>query len=324
MTGHTDRFLLLSDSVLEGLEISGRDVVDAIEAAILQDAAGQILTAPKSAVVPNDGRYMMTTLSTSDAPDLTIVKSVMVSPRNPDRGRPGIDGAILIQDSETGQMRALAEAGWITGVRTAGLSAVAARRLANPASRSIAFIGCGVQARSHLAIFADLFPLAEIRAYGRGQANIDRLCDMARGMGLQATAHDDPRAAIEGADLIVTSVTLNYALDPFLDASWVKPGAFAAITDLALPWHQASMSAFGPLFVDDLVQEEASPKKLVDPSLVGGDLKTLLTTGPGQFDPDARRAFVFRGIAIGDFAIARLAYLRAAEAGAGQEVGWPG
>ena len=150
MTGHTDRFLLLSDSVLESLEISGRDVVDAIEAAILQDAAGQILTAPKSAVVPDDGRYMMTTLSTSDAPDLTIVKSVMVSPRNPDRGRPGIDGAILIQDSETGQMRALAEAGWITGVRTAGLSAVAARRLANPASRSIAFIGCGVQARSHL------------------------------------------------------------------------------------------------------------------------------------------------------------------------------
>ena len=42
MTGNSDRFLLLSDSVLESLEISGRDVVDAIEAAILQDAAGQI------------------------------------------------------------------------------------------------------------------------------------------------------------------------------------------------------------------------------------------------------------------------------------------
>ena len=158
MTGHTDRFLLLSDSVLESLEISGRDVVDAIEAAILQDAAGQILTAPKSAVVPDDGRYMMTTLSTSDAPDLTIVKSVMVSPRNPDRGRPGIDGAILIQDSETGQMRALAEAGWITGVRTAGLSAVAARRLANAASRSIAF-----QVEGHLVTSNDVGSLASAR-----------------------------------------------------------------------------------------------------------------------------------------------------------------
>jgi ornithine cyclodeaminase/alanine dehydrogenase len=324
MTGNSDRFLLLSDSVLEGLGISGNEIVDAIESAILQDAAGQILTAPKSAVVPEGGRYMMTTLSTSDAPDLTIVKSVMVSPRNPDRGRPGIDGAILLQDSETGQMRALAEAGWITGVRTAGLSAVAARRLANPASQSIAFIGCGVQARSHLAIFNDLFPLSSIRAYGRGQANIDKLCDMAKGLGLSAEVFDDPRAAIEGADLIVTSVTLNYEIEPFLNAEWLKPGAFATITDLALPWQQDSMTAFGPLFVDDLVQEEASPKKLVDPSLVKGDLKTLLTTGPGEFADDARRAFVFRGIAIGDFAISRLAYLRAVEAGAGQDVGWQG
>lgn len=324
MQGNSDRFLLLSDSVLQGLGIAGTEIVDAIEAAILQDAAGQILTAPKAAVVVPDGRYMMTTLSTSDAPDLTIVKSVMVSPRNADRGRPGIDGAILIQDSETGQMRALVEAGWITGVRTAGLSAVAARRLANPASQSIAFVGCGVQARSHLAIFADLFPLAEIRAYGRGQANIDKLCDMARGMGLQATAYDDPRAALDGADLVVTSVTLNYEIEPFLNADWVKPGAFAAITDLALPWHQASMPAFAPLFVDDLVQERASPKKLVDPALVQGDLKALLTDGPGAFAPDARRAFVFRGIAIGDFAISRLAYLRAVQAAVGQDVGWQG
>ena len=324
MTGKPDRFLLLSDSVMQRLGIAGTEIVDAIESAILQDAAGQILTAPKSAVVPEDGRYMMTTLSTSDAPDLTIVKSVMVSPRNPDRGRPGIDGAILIQDSETGQMRALAEAGWITGVRTAGLSAVAARRLANPASQSIAFIGCGVQARSHLAIFSDLFPLGSIRAFGRGQENIDKLCNMARGMGLTAEAFDDPRAAIDGADLVVTSVTLNYEIEPFLNADWVKPGAFAAITDLALPWQPDSMGAFGPLFVDDLVQEEASPKKLVDPSLVKGDLKTLLTAGPGDFAPEARRGFVFRGIAIGDFAISRLAYLRAVQAGVGQGVTWQG
>ena len=324
MTDTGDRFLLLSDRAFEGLGISGPEIVDVIEDAIRLDAAGQILTAPKSAVVPADGRYMMTTLSTADAPDLTIVKSVMVSPRNPDRGRPGIDGAILIQDSETGQMRALAEAGWVTGVRTAGLSAVAARRLANPSSRSVAFIGCGVQARSHLALFAELFPLFEIRAYGRGQANIDRICDMAQGLGLSARACTTPREAVEGADLVVTSVTLNYDIEPFLDAGWLKPGAFAAVTDLALPWKQDSMGVFGPLYVDDLVQEAASPKKLVDPALVDGDLKTLLTTGPGTLAPEARRAFVFRGIAIGDFAIARLAYLRAVAAGVGQAVEWRG
>ena len=317
-----DKFLLLSDADLAGLGLSGVQIVDAIEAAILKEAAGEIWTTPKSAVLPGDGRYMMTTLAAADDPSLTTVKSVMVSPRNPDRGRPGIDGAILIQDSETGQMRALAQAGWITGVRTAGLSAVAARRLANPAAQSVAFIGCGVQARSHLSVFADLFPLTSIRAFGRGQANIDRLCDMARGMGLEASTPATAKEAITGADLIVTSVTLSYEIEPFLDARWLKPGAFATVTDLGLPWKPEGMEGISPLYIDDQAQEDASPKKLVDPALVSGDLKALLTDGPGRFSPDARRAFLFRGLGIGDFAIARLGYLMAVDQGAGQSVGW--
>jgi len=317
-----DEFLILSDTDLEGLGLSGAQIVDAIEEAIRAEAAGAVSTAPKSAVLPGDGRYMMTTLSSADAPDLTIVKSVMVSPRNPARGRPGIDGAILIQDSETGQMRALCEAGWVTGVRTAGLSAVAARRLANPEAQSIAFIGCGMQARSHLAIFNDLFPLTSIRASGRGQANIDRLCDMGRRLGLETRASTTPQEAIEEADIVVSSITLDYEVAPFLDARWLKPGAFAAVTDLGIPWNPEGMEAISPLFIDDMAQEEASPKKLVAPDLVTGDLKHLLTDGPGEMTPDTPRAFLFRGLAIGDFAIARLGYLAAKSTGTGQKTTW--
>ncbi|NPD18778.1 ornithine cyclodeaminase family protein [Alterinioella nitratireducens] len=317
-----DEFLILSDTDLEGLGLSGAQIVDAIEEAIRAEAAGEVSTAPKSAVLPGDGRYMMTTLSSADTPDLTIVKSVMVSPRNPARGRPGIDGAILIQDSETGQMRALCEAGWVTGVRTAGLSAVAARRLANPEAQSIAFIGCGMQARSHLAIFNDLFPLTSIRASGRGQANIDRLCDMGRRLGLETRASTTPQEAIEEADIVVSSITLDYEVAPFLDARWLKPGAFAAVTDLGIPWNPEGMEAISPLFIDDMAQEEASPKKLVAPDLVTGDLKHLLTDGPGEMTPDTPRAFLFRGLAIGDFAIARLGYLAAKNTGRGQKTTW--
>jgi len=317
-----DKFLLLSDADLAGLGLSGVQIVDAIEAAILKEAAGEIWTTPKSAVLPGDGRYMMTTLAAADNPSLTVVKSVMVSPRNPDRGRPGIDGAILIQDSETGQLRAVAEAGWITGVRTAGLSAVAARRLANPAAQSVAFIGCGVQARSHLSVFADLFPLTSIRAFGRGQVNVDRLCDMARAMGLEASAPATAKQAITGADLIVTSVTLSYEIEPFLDARWLKPGAFATVTDLGLPWKPEGMEVISPLYIDDQAQEDASPKKLVEPGLVTGDLKALLSDGPGAINADSRRAFLFRGLGIGDFAIARLGYLNAMEKRAGQSARW--
>jgi hypothetical protein len=53
-------------------------------------------------------------------------------------------------DSETGLPLALIDGNWVTEKRTAGLSAVAAKRLARNDSVSAGFIGCGVQARGHL------------------------------------------------------------------------------------------------------------------------------------------------------------------------------
>ncbi len=316
-------FLALSETTLSDLGLSTVEIVDAIEAAVRTEAEGGVWTAPKSALLPGDGRYLMTTLSAADTPGLSVVKDVMVSPRNPERGLPGIDGTIVVHDSETGQLRAVIGARWITAVRTAGLSAVVARRLANPNSRTIAFVGCGVQARSHLEAFAALFPLSEARAFGRGRANVESLCDMAQGLGLTAKACATPKDALEGADLIVTSVTLSFEIEPFLDARWLKPGAFATITDMALPWMPESMAAFDTIIIDDERQEASSPKRMVGAELVTGELTALVSDKLGRsYDPTKRSAFTFRGLAIGDFAIACLAYQKARDTGQGVRVTW--
>ncbi|MEL6978612.1 MAG: ornithine cyclodeaminase family protein [Pseudomonadota bacterium] len=305
-----------ADEDLAALGVTATQAADAIEAALREKAAGRLWTAPKAALLPGDGRYMMTTLSAADSPGLTVVKSVMVSPRNPARGMPGIDGAVLLQDSETGAVRAVMDAKWITALRTAALSLVAARRLADPAARSIAFIGCGVQARSHLDAFAEAFALTEIRAYGRGAANLNRLCEHAAAKGMTAHRAATAEDAIRGADLVVTSVTLDYTLAPFLDAAWLKPGAFAAITDLALPWAAESLRAVETIIVDDLQQEAAAEKKMIPGAAIAADLAALaLSKAAPRFDPARRAAFVFRGIAIGDFAVAALALERAEAAG---------
>lgn len=314
-------FLYLSDETLAGLGISTAEVVQVIEEAVLAQAQGALWASPKSALLPGDGRYMMTTLSASDDPGLTVVKAVMVSPRNPARGLSGVNGAIMLLDSETGELRAVMDANWVTGVRTACLSAVVAKRLADPGAASVAFIGCGVQARSHLDAFAELFPLAEIRAFGRGQANIERLCDAARGKGLAARACATARDAVDGADLVVSSVTLSYGVEPFVDARWLKPGAFAAITDLAIPWVPEGMGAFDTVIIDDRAQEAASERPMVAGELISGDLTEIVSgRQSAEFSPEKRSAFVFRGIAVGDFALAALAYERAKADGRGQAV----
>lgn len=315
----TDDFLYLPDAVLESLGIPPGEVADAIETALLAKADGRLHTSPKSAILPGDGRYMMSTLAVGDD-GFIVVKQVSVCPENPGRGLPTINGAIMVLDAETGKLRAIVGANWVTAVRTAALSAVAARCLADPASETVAFVGTGVQAHSHLAAFAGMFPLKRIRAVGRGRANLEGLCGAARGLGLEAEASASPEDALRGADIVVTSVTLDYSIEPFLDARWLKPGAFAAITDLCIPWHPEGMDAFGTVIVDDSAQEAASEKPMLPYERIAGDL-TELVSGDAPPRMEGRpAAFAFRGIALGDYAAAVLAVRRSETLGMGRRI----
>ena len=308
--------LFLSDEDLAAMGFDTQDVITALEDTLNKNAAGTLWTAPKSAVVPGDGRYMMSTLSAADNPGVMVVKAVTVSPENSKRGLDTINGAIMVFDSTTGLLRCVMGANWVTGIRTAGLSAVVAKRLANPQSKVIAFVGCGVQARSHLTAFKDMFPLTDLRASGRGQANLDALCDMGRGMGMTATACATPQEALEGADIVVTSITATFDGAPFLDANWLKPGAFAAVTDLGKPWMQDRLSALSTVVIDDREQELSSPQRMVPYDLVTADLAEVIGGKvPVRFDPDRCSAFIFRGMAAGDFAVAAMAYRKAAGQG---------
>lgn len=317
----TGDFLHLPDETLEALGIPPRDLADAIETALLAKAAGRLHVTPKSAILPGGGRYMMSTLAVGNDEGLMVLKTVSLCPENPARGLPTINGAILVLDAETGFLRAVLGANWITAHRTAALSAVAARRLADPGSETVAFVGCGVQAHSHLAAFRDLFPLKRVRAFGRGSKNVQALCDAARAVGLEADAAKTPEAALRDADLVVTSVTLDYTITPFLDARLLKPTAFAAITDLCIPWKPESLSAFGTVVVDDMEQERAAERPLLNREAIAGDLTDLVAGRIAQGAPGKPAAFAFRGIALGDYAAAVLALRRAEAAGAGIRVG---
>ena len=54
---------------------------------------------------------------------------------------------------------------WITGVRTGAASAVAAKYLARPESRTIGIVACGLQGRTNLEAMASVFPLERAFAF---------------------------------------------------------------------------------------------------------------------------------------------------------------
>ncbi|MBK7490553.1 MAG: ornithine cyclodeaminase family protein [Nitrosomonas sp.] len=312
----------LSWDLLQSLQLTPQEIALSIEHLLLGRKRQQVWNAPKAVITPPDGRYMMATLAAADDPPFLAVKALVLNPDNPKNGLASINSLVTLLDSRSGLPLAVLDGNWVTAVRTAGLSAAAAKRLARPDASVAAFIGCGVQAHSHLQALAALFPLTEIRAFGRGTMSRDTFCRSAEKLGLTAVASETAREAMHDADLIVTSVTLSPQLVPFLDVRWLKPGVFVTMTDLAAPWLKESMAAFDRIIVDDLEQEASMDKPLVDPALVHGDLTGLVTgDAAGRCTADERTAFVFRGLALGDLAVAGLAYQRACECSQGALTG---
>ena len=311
-----DTLPYLTEALLSQLSISTTDMVSEIERLITGQRRGEVWCAPKAAVWPGDDRFIMATLGVASEPRIVATKALVLNPRNAERGLPTLNSLITLLDGETGLPIAVVDGNWVTAKRTAGLSAVAAKRLARADSTTVAFIGCGVQARGHLEALSDLFPLREIRAFGRGGRNRDALCQLARSRGIAAIPCDAARDAVDGADMVVTTLTLVPEPVPFLDARWLKPGSFTTMTDLALPWLPETMSSFDRIIIDDLEQEAKMSKPMVKSSLVAGDLTELVCGNvPGRQSAGERTTFAFRGLAVGDLAVAGLAYVRAKSIG---------
>lgn len=313
--------LFLSEKDLAGLGIATAEVVASIEALFYGRADNKVWSAPKAVILPGDGRYMMAALAAADEPALLAVKTVVLNPDNPKCGLPQINGLITMLDSASGLPLVVMDGNWVTAVRTAGLSAVAAKHMARPNSEVVAFIGCGVQAQSHLQAFSDMFPLKAVKIFGRGRPNIEALGKAAADLGLAVEVCDSGPAAIAEADLVVTSITYSAGFTPFLDAREMKSGAFAAGTDLGIPWIPEGLQGFDRIAIDDLAQEAAMTDKLADPALVTGDLEGLVLGKYSGRENDAERtAFIFRAHALGDLALSALAYGKARDKGQGVTV----
>ena len=76
----------LSSKELESMVISTDKVVSMIEHLIKGTAESRTWNAPKMVITPPDDRYMMATLSASDDPPYMAVKSLVLNPKNRERG----------------------------------------------------------------------------------------------------------------------------------------------------------------------------------------------------------------------------------------------
>ena len=311
--------LYLPRDAVASLGVSASRMADVIEELLRLAAAGGARSAPKAALPIADGRLFQAMVAHADEPGYGAAKIIGLAQDNVARGLAHISALIVLQDGASGAPLAVMDGGWITEVRTAALTLVAARRLARDDAAVIGFVGCGAQARSHLDALGAEFPLREVRAYSRSPASSATLAELARARGLDAATVSEPRAAVAECGLVVTTVPAVPGLRAFVNADWLAPGAFASLVDLGRSWLPEPMSRVDRLVIDDREQEAHAAVPLIDERLVSADLRELVNgKAVGRARAHERTVFVFRGMALADLAAAVLVYERAREEGVGE------
>jgi ornithine cyclodeaminase/alanine dehydrogenase-like protein (mu-crystallin family) len=314
MTLGTD-ILYLGHADIERLDIGLDDVERAVETMFADKAAGRALMKPKLALHGAGQALFLASPGVLAAPAVAGIKWVGVAD-NSGTTLPHIAGLIALNDAATGMPIAVMDARWVTAVRTAAISAVTARRLARPDSAAIGFIACGLQARAHLAALRRIFPITRVQAYSRRRTTAEAFAEAARAQGLGAAAFDDPKSAMAGMDIVVTSTPVEPRTAPFLDAAWLAPGSFATMVDLGISWISESLTALDRVVTDDIAQ--AGTERLSYPEPYDGEVAGLVAgTVPGRATAQERTALVFAGLGLADVAVAALVVDRARDAGIG-------
>ena len=308
--------LYLSNADIEACGLGLADVELAVEAMFAAKAEGRAVMKPKLALQAPQQALFLASPGVMDRPPYAGVKWVGVA-GNEARGLPHIAGMILLSDAETGMPVAVMDARWIARVRTAAITAVAARRLARRDSGAIGFVACGLQARTHLKALRPHFPLGLVRAYSRRLATAEAFAEEVRAEGLEAEAAAEPRAAVAEMDIVVSTTPVVPRTEPFLDAAWLSPGSFTSMVDLGLSWISDSLSGLDRVVTDD--QAQAGSEGLAYKEPYDGEVADLVAGRlAGRQSHEERTALVFAGLGLADVAAAGAVYQRALTAGTGQ------
>ena len=233
---------------------------------------------------------------------------------------------LVVFDDATGAPIGLLNETWLHRFRTALTGVVAARYLARPDSRVLALIGAGSIAAELFPAMTRIFDLDEVRVVARRLASAEDFCRRHEDQRARFVAKDDPREALDGADIVIT---LSLAKTPVIEPSMLSSGAFLCSMG------ETEEVAFGVLAeIDRFVVDD------FDYAAVLGDVEAWLRNGlieraalqarvdahigevvagtrPIRENADQRILAIVQGMAICDLALARHALNEAGKRGLG-------
>jgi ornithine cyclodeaminase/alanine dehydrogenase-like protein (mu-crystallin family) len=266
------------------------------------------------------------------------LKATSVFPGNLGTRFESHQGAVLLFDSVHGRFLSAVDAGSITAIRTAAATGVATDSLSREDSSSLALLGSGTQASTHLESILEVRKgVEEVCVWSRNADHakifVDRESRDPRRHGVRIRSVESAEEAVRGAAIVCT---LTGAKSPILKGAWLSPGTHVnAVGASVPPYRELDTDAIlrGKLFVDsrESALNEADDLRIpMQEGVVGsdhirGEIGEVLTGRvAGRTEQGEITIFKSLGLSIEDLAAAKFVYDQASSKGLGTWVEFSG
>jgi len=251
-------------------------------------------------------------------------------PHNANRfGLPLIQGVIVLADAENGYPLAIMDSMEITVQRTGAATAVAAKYLARPDSKSVLVCGCGNQGRVSIQALSKIFSLEHVFAYDIDNIQARRFAkELSDELKIVVETTSDVEAAMKRSDICVTCTP---STQFFLKQDSVRPGTFVAAVGADSETKQElepALLAKNKTVVDIVDQcasigelHHAIASGLMTKQHVHAELgEVIAETKPGRTSADEIIIFDSTGMALQDVITSATVYKKAVDKGVGSIV----
>lgn len=263
----TERVLFLNRSAV--LACVAELDISAVVADVLRDHAAKRVVIPEEGYLEwanGSGAYcrsiaMLGGLQRSSGA-IYGLKVMNAAVSNPRHGLERAGGFSFLFDTETARPQVIAEAGYLSAVRTAGYSVLSIEHLGPASWDSAAVIGCGTQARVHVDLLVRHFPgFRYLHAFDldRGRAEEFAETVTAKHPKLRVAVVGTAREALRSAPVVITVTTSSAA---YIPAEWIEPGSFVAHVSLD-DLEEDAFRAAEALYVDDVDLVRDNPRRIL-------------------------------------------------------------
>lgn len=262
-------------------------------------------------------------MPTSDG-QLYGFKYVNGHPKNTKDGLQTVTAFGLLSDVATGYPLLISEMTILTALRTAAVSALAAKYLAPPGARTMAMIGNGAQSEFQALAFKALLGIDDVRLFDIDPAATAKCAANLLRRGFRVTACASAGEAVEGA-AIITTVTADKQYATVLTDNMVGAGVHINAVGGDCPGKtevERAVLLRSDIFVEYPPQTriEGEIQQLAADHPVCELWKVMSGAAKGRRDDRRITLFDSVGFAIEDFSALRYVHERMGDAGASAEL----